>query len=232
MPRKPLRQPSLRQDILVHGKLTTVTLDAHRFRPYPRQPARIENLCGSFRERIFRENFATALVHTPSCFGDQPQLHHLEGNVTICGAKACFMGARSFEGLARLSRAMRLSEPKCVVYIGVFCVKLGVRIQVSPGGLLETNLRRHAGTVRVEGQLLENNNSLRFDVGNFEREGPFALEPAYRPAHNDWTVTSKGTVILRMNWSRIEWSQQCEDACLRMCERAADALRECCVPCP
>jgi hypothetical protein len=54
------------------------------------------------------------------------------------------------------------------------------------------------------------------------------LPPAFRPDSNDWTVTGKGMVIIRMVWHGLEWTQEAEDACIRLCNRVTDWLRDCC----
>ena len=225
MPRTIVKKFIVPETVLLHGKLISVMLDGKHM-PYGATEPRVENLCGSFKERVFPENMQPALVHTMTCFGDQPQLHHLEGNVTLCSGKACFMGARSFKGVEKLSKALCLSTPANVIYIGVFCMKLGKRVHVSDGGLLETNFNRFDGKIRVAGRLFEQCNTMRFEITNFKHK-PFFMEERFRPFRNDWTITGKGTVILRMTWKKMEWSQECEDACLDLCSRMAGVLKIC-----
>jgi hypothetical protein len=47
------------------------------------------------------------------------------------------------------------------------------------------------------------------------------------PDSNDWTVTGKGMVIIRLIWKNIQWTQPLEDACLAMCNRVTDWLGSC-----
>lgn len=63
-------------------------------------------------------------------------------------------------------------------------------------------------------------------VARFDRP-PFSLEPAFHPDGNDWSVTGKGMVIIRLIWQGLEWSQEAEDACTGLCDRVTDWLRSC-----
>jgi hypothetical protein len=64
-------------------------------------------------------------------------------------------------------------------------------------------------------------------VHKFDR-APFLLPAEFRPDSNDWTVTGKGMVIIRLIWHHLEWSENAESACLAFCDRATDWLRTCC----
>lgn len=204
------------------GSIATILLD-QRYAPYQKQEARIENLCGSFTEYTLSAPLKTAIFK--GC--GQQELFHLHGNVTINQGRASFLAVRSMEGLGNLSRALHLSSPRNVVHMAVLTSKLGRRVQVSSAGALESFLRRHNALVKETGRMFEQTNSVGFTVRAFDRE-PASIPAAFRPDGNDWTVTGKGMVLIRLTWKRVEWTQEIEDACLVMCNRMTEWLSTCC----
>lgn len=57
---------------------------------------------------------------------------------------------------------------------------------------------------------------------------PFFLPVLIRPDKNDWMVTGKGMVIIRLIWQRMTWDRETETACLAMCDLVTEWLRGCC----
>lgn len=208
--------------LLPSGVVRNIMLD-ERYTPYSRQGARIENLCGSFTEYVSTTGLGTVICRN----GGQKELFHVHGNVVVNQGKGAFMAARGFACLSQLARALRLSGPSNVVHMAVITSRLGKRAQVSAHGLLEANLARQSELVRVNGRIYEQTNAVRFNVVSFAHP-PFDLPAQYIPDKNDWTITGKGMVIIRLIWRQLEWTQEGEDACLQLCDRATEWLRGCC----
>lgn len=223
MPRFHRRAMSVRERVLGSGgSVETILLD-ERYAPYDCQSARIENLCGSFAEYVHAEALKTAI--SKNC--GQQELFHLHGNVVISQGRASFLAVRGMGGLRRLSRALHLSSPRNVVHMVVLTSKIGRRVQVSSAGMLETFLGRQGGLVRVTGRMYEHTNSVGFTIRRFDRL-PSCMPAGLWPDSNDWTVTGKGMVIIRLIWKNVEWTQEIEDACLGMCDRVTEWLATCC----
>jgi len=226
MPRISISEDTIPESILLDdGKVTTIMLDI-KYSPYEKQIPRIENICGSFREAVPSQGLEGVLIKTKTPFGIQREIYHIEGNIILNQSKASFMGARSFDGLEKLSQSLNISTPRNNVHMVVFCMKLGKRVQVTPCGLLETNIARKQPLIRIQGRLYEQNNTARFCIKRFE--GLFQLNTAYKPDNNDWGVTGKGTVLSRMTWKHINWTQEVETECLKLCSRVASWLETCC----
>jgi len=211
--------------LLSTGEVSIVQLD-ERFAPHSTQPARIENLCGYYLQYFDDRPFKQLINRNRSCFGRQRELFHLEGNLTINQGRASFMGGRSFAGLTRLGRTMRLENPSFAVHMVVICLKLGRRAHVTSHGLMESNISRWDRYLRVEGRMFELCNTVRFTVKAFE--GEFALDPAIRPDNNDWAITGKGTVIARLTWVRLVWTAEAEAGILAFANKVGEWLKECC----
>ena len=204
-----------------NGATDTVMLD-ERYRPYVAQEPRIENLCGCFTSDVALEGLAGAVVSTNSNFGRQKEVFHIHGNVAINNRKGLFMGVRDMCGLEKLASALALPNSGNQVHMAVICGKIGARMQVKSSGLLENRLLYHPTNIRVEGRLYDHTNTVRMCVKSFTDDGIFALARQYRPEKNDWTVTGKGTVMIRFTWKRIEWTHDCEAACLEVCSRIVE----------
>lgn len=203
-----------------------------RYRPYTGQPARVENICGSFTERVETRNLQGVLVNTRNKFGCQREVFSLYGNVSIGRGRTTFMGARNAYCIGRLADALALSSHRNVVYMAVLCAKTGKRIQVRSSGLLEARLSNSWGHyLRVEARMYDHTNTVRMSIRHFmdplaegddthgRQETTFALAPAYRPLKNNWTITGRGTVMARFTWTGVEWTSECEAACLALCDR-------------
>ena len=222
MPRYNRRSISVRESVLRScGSVETILLD-ERYAPYDRQGARIENLCGSFTEFVSSSPLRAVISNS----NGQREMFHLHGNVVLHNGRASFLAVRGMTGLERLSRALHITSPRNVVHMVVLTSKIGRRVQVSSSGLLERFLAQREGHVRVTGRMYDHTNSVGFAIIRFE-DDIFRMPAEFRPDSNDWTVTGKGMVIIRLIWKNVEWSRPLEDACLSMCNRVTDWLGSC-----
>lgn len=221
MPTAEVRQAVL----LSSGEISIVTLD-ERFAPYSHHPPKIENICGYFTQYVDTSPFQPVVETRSSGFGHKQELFHLDGNVTVYHGRASFMGAQSTAGLTRLARTLRLEGGCYTVHMVVICMKLGQRAHVSSNGLLETNISRWTRHIRVHGRILEQANIVRFRIQEFTGEFQFPSELA--PENNDWAVTGRGTVLARMTWHKLPWSQETEDLVMDLAKRVGAWLAECC----
>ena len=224
MPRVNKRVLCVEESILLPSGsgVQTVMLD-ERYTPYKKQSARIENLCGSFTEFVHTGRLEGASKRQ----GNQRELFHVQGNVVINQGKALFLAARGVDGLEHLARAMNLSSPDNVTHMIVLTSKIGKRVQVCAHGLLERSLARQMDQIKVKGRIFEHTNSVCFSLTRFDKL-PFFLPCQLRPDKNDWTVTGKGMIIIRLIWQRLAWNREAEEACLTMCDLVTEWLHGCC----
>jgi len=221
MPKTRLRPPCVPEAILSSsGIVSTILLD-ERYTPYTKQDARVENICGSFKEYITTDGLERVTKGT----GSQKEIYHLHGNVIISKGKAGFMGVRSFHGIECLSQTLHASSTDNVVHMVVLTSRLGKRVQVSANGILETNIRKFSQHIRVGGRMYENTNTVRFSVFNFSL---FECPDEIRPENNDWLVTGKGLIIIRMSWRGIRWTEPIEKACIDLCNRVTRWIHSYC----
>lgn len=237
MPKRTERCDCVPESVLrADGEVQTIMLD-ERYTPYASQGARIENLCGVFKEPVAPPDISPVLTMTLSAFGRQREVFNVHGNAAIHHGRANFMGVRSAAGLEGLARGLNLTSVDNAVHMAVMCGKTGQRVQVSASGLLENVLlNRFARHLRVEGRMYDQTNTVRLSIHTFcanpdadpNAEGVFYLPRAYWPDRNDWTVTGRGTVMTRFTWRkhRVEWTRECEAACLALCNSVmASCLR-------
>ena len=67
-----------------------------------------------------------------------------------------------------------------------------------------------------------------FSCGCRFTDGPFKMPAELQPDKNDWTVTGKGMVIIRLVWKGMPWTRETETACLGLCESMTEWLQTCC----
>ena len=239
MPKYQPRRLCVPESILASsGEVETVILD-ERYAPYTMQRARIENLCGRYSEYVSGAGLDRVVKRN----GTQKEIFHLHGNILINQGVGWFMGVRGVDGLERLSKVLSLSSPSNLVHMAVLTTKLGKRVQVSANGLLETNLEKHAEHLRVGGRMYEHTNAVRFTVTRFEAP-QFRMPEGMTPDNNDWMVTGKGMLIIRLSWRKldseperdssagppkgIQWCPAVEQACLDLCDRVTEWIGRCC----
>jgi hypothetical protein len=229
MPKRRVRNNCIPELILdSDGKERVVMLD-QIYRPYEEAKPTIENLCGSFQERVDTETLTGVTVNTNSLFGRQKEAFCIHGNIVINAGKASFMGVRNVDSLQKLAESIGLSSAGNSVHMAVMCAKIGRRMQVKACGLLENRLLTHFNkNIRVEQRLYENTNAVKISIKKFtapprkahESAGDaFALDKRFRPDKNIWTITGRGTVMARFSWESVEWTKECEEACLALCKR-------------
>lgn len=219
MPKRLERSDCVPEAILgADGNIETVMLD-ERYKPHEGQSTRVENLCGSFLEAVSSHNLRGVLVDTHNQFGKQKEVFNIHGNVSLSKGKGSFMGARDRAGLEKLASSLGLSQSRCMVHMAVMCAKTGQRVQVKSSGLLESKLMtQFSKYVRVEGRMYDHTNTVRISVREFSGD-VFGLEKRFQPDKNDWTITGRGIVMIRFTWKRLEWTHECEAACLALCDR-------------
>jgi hypothetical protein len=235
MPKYQPRRLCVPESILAStGGIETVILD-ERYAPYTRQGARIENLCGRYTEYVSGAGLDRVVKRN----GTQKEFFHLHGNILINQGVGWFMGVRGADGMERLSKALSLSSPSNLVHMAVLTSKLGKRVQVSANGLLETNLEKHTEHLRVGGRMYEHTNAVRFTVHKFEAP-QFRMPEGMNPDNNDWMVTGKGMLIIRLSWRKVDseqdpspprgirWCREVEEACLDLCNRVTEWIGRCC----
>ena len=220
-----ITDPELSVPVSILGKdMRPRTFIRHqRMAPYARRPVRFENLCGQFNFKVTVEGLVGAIVPSYSCFGWQKSLYHMEGTVTLAGHSATFKGVRNLDSMTRLAKAMRLPTEQGRMHMAIMSGTTGVAADVYQQGYLEIQMWPcvRDGRVRIDVPF-EQNNSLRLSVVRFEEPGSggdFELEPSLRPASNDWTVTTRGSVVVRMTWDGVEWGAETEAALMACAER-------------
>ena len=223
MPKRISRAVCVPESIIeTDGGIKTIMLD-ERYKPYEVQRPRVENLCGSFIETVPSPNLKGVLVDTHNLFGRHKEVFNIHGNVTLSKGRGSFMGARDMAGLEKLASALGLSQSRCMVHMAVMAAKIGHRVQVKSSGLLESRLlSKFSEYVRVDGRMYDHTNTVRISIKKFTNL--FAIDEKFLPDKNDWTITGRGTVMIRFTWKKLEWTHECERACLALCERV---IREC-----
>jgi hypothetical protein len=212
------------------GEEETVML-LSKYCPYDRQPSTIANICGAFRQPACMANVAGIIVDTTNSFGRLRELFSIHGNVAITHGKATFMGARGLGSLERLASTLQLDDSRSTVHMAVMCARAGKRLQVRAGGMLESRLlSHHRGNIVVTGKGLDITNTVNMSVYRFcephdgvplqsDTQPTFAMKRRFRPDKNVWAVTGRGTVHIRFSWAGVEWTSDCEEACLALCDR-------------
>lgn len=189
-----------------------------------------------------------------SPFGKQYEIFHLAGHVTIRSTpglprSVIFKGVKGVSGTRELMKGLFFNEDVGVgkpeqtagllrpadslviplVHMGVVSSCLGVRLQTSHNCYLENKIfsgvgSMQGGWMRVESRSMDQCNIVRLAVCDWRGLLPEML----LPTSNDLVITGKGSVMHRMAWTGVEWTEDNERAVLDACTWVAEQIASVC----
>jgi len=204
---------------IINKKVVRVSMDK-RYMLYKSRPTRVENLCGKFKCRVPKEPFKEAVVVNHTCMGWQEDVFNIHGNGSFMNNLSgimYFKGCRNLQSLHEFASDLGLDKPDAVIHMVVFSGCIGKFIDVHPAGLMEKILRE-AGLDPY--RLIDTTNAVRF------RLKPIQWGPANVPRANDWSISTRGSFIIRMTWKSLIWTQQIEDDLLKFCDDIIQKLKQ------
>jgi hypothetical protein len=170
-----------------------------------------------------------------SPFGRQFELFHLAGHVTVRSTpglprSVIFKGVKGVSGTRELVKDLFLQDQAIpLVHMGVMSCCLGVRLQTSHNCYLENKVNScsdamQGGWMRVECRSMDQCNVVRLAVARWHHLLPEHL----LPTSNDIVITHKGSVMHRMCWPGVEWTDENEQAVLDVCTWVAGQIASVC----
>lgn len=207
------------------GKVVLMTLD-QRFKKYPARPCRIENMCGRFKYNVTKPPLSNiiTLFPGPNC-GSSPcgwneNIYSIYGNCSyLCGTseRMHFKGCQGLAAVHKLADELNAPKKDIIIHMVVISGCMGEFVDVRPSGLMDTLLRRMKV---IPFRSLDSTNAVRFNV----RMDEWLDLP--RPKVSDWTITTRGSVVIKFTWSALPWTFEVEKAMLEFCNKQMNLLRE------
>jgi hypothetical protein len=207
------------------GKVVLMTLD-QRFKKYAARPCRIENMCGRFKYNVRKAPLSNVITLFPGANstsergGWTENIYSIYGNCSyLCetSERLHFKGCQGLASVHKLAEELRAPTKDTVVHMVVISGCMGEFVDVRPCGLMDTLLRRMKITPF---RTIDATNSVRFHV----RMDEWLDLP--RPKVSDWTITTRGSVIIKFTWSALPWTLEVERKMLEFCNKQMDLLRE------
>lgn len=204
------------------GRFMKVALDKNKFKKYPIRKSKMENVCGQYLCQIASPVIPKVSVRNKGCMGWQDEMYNIYGNGLIMNSKdkrVFFKGCKNYKGAKLLARDLCLPNPPICVHMTVISACLGMLVDVSPGGLAYFVLQKlHMDPYHVP----DCTNAIRFHL-NFKEALP---KTKITPKKNDWTITTRGCVIIRMTWDALSWTQAMEDEVVEFCDMYVEHVKE------
>ena len=183
---------------------------------------------------------------TDSPFGRQFELFHVAGHVTVrstpgLARSVIFKGVKGVSGTRELLRDLFLDGMDArrgidrapsvlpLVHMGVMSCCIGERLQTSHGCYLENKVSSGVGSMqggwmRVEPRSMDQCNIVRLAVHHWHSLLPEHL----MPTSNDIVITGKGSVMHRMSWPGVVWTEENERVVLDVCTWVAEQIAAVC----
>ncbi len=187
---------------------------------YQARPSRVENLCGRFRARVDKTPFKEAVIVNHTCMGWQEDIYNIHGNGSFMNnlsGMLYFKGCKNLKAVHELGKDLSLDKPEVIIHMIVLSGCIGEFIDVRPTGLMETILHQ-IGLQPY--RLMDTTNSVRFQVK------PNDWMPSVYPRGNDWAITTRGSIIIRMTWKSLTWTQEIEDELTSFCDDMMAKLKK------
>lgn len=197
-----------------------------KYTPYSPCLAKIENLCGHFNN-VYYQNHVIDKVskRIGTCMGMQEEVYNIYGKASTMVRhkdRVYFKGCKNCAKLLLLRDDIGLEEfNKPLVHMTVISYYTGQLIDVSPGGIAYKMLDERGYNPFY---LIDTTNSVRFVMQIKDME---YMSTKIEPTTNDFAITTRGCIIIRLTWAAIEWSQGLEDAVLSHCNRYCEFLHSC-----
>ena len=199
----------------------------------------ITNSCGAFICAFNKQGREGLLIKNES-FGGHSLMYHLAGVMQIHGPKVHFKGVKGCQGLERLSKAIGLPTAESKVFMCMYAMHLGKRVQTTHRGYLENRIHAAIPGVQVLGRVYDENLQVRLRLELRERRvwpggclralGPDLGFPTAGavPLTADVRVAHHGGVQFRLAWKDCPWTAEVEAASLRLCEWLGRGISSCC----
>ena len=180
---------------------------------YRRRPCRIENMCGKLGCLVDKRHLNPVLVKSRTLMGVQENVYNVHGNGTFMASAPevmHFKGCQNMEGVYALAESMGIEgHPPILVRMVVISACTGCFMNVMPNGAV-TKILHDFGIRTLPG--IESCNPVRFCLSKNNWAGELY------PKNNDWTITARGSVIARMTFDFVEWTEAVEKDLLDCCE--------------
>ena len=202
------------KDKIIHMQLTP------KYKVYKKRLTRMENLCGQFKTFVHRDAMSSVTKRCKTCMGTQDDVYSIFGNGSMMermNSKMYFKGCTNLKVAHMMSRELGMDTPPVQVHMIVLSACMGILVDIRPSGLMMSIL---ANMGLSPYYIIDSTNAVRFKVNTSE------WPDVIMPKSNDWTITTRGSVIIRMTWSALEWTQKIEDDIVRSCDIQINLLRE------
>lgn len=205
--------------MMVKDQVTVVEMQ-ECYKKYNQRECRIENICGRFPALVDKRMIEKVIVPMRTCMGVQEDVYNIFGNgAFMAGSKDCmlFKGCQNHSTAMKLAADIGLKVPtRMTVNMIVISACMGELIDISPTGIMQNILKQSGITPRY---LYEHYNAIRFTVSKMYWACP------HYPRNNDWTITLRGSVIIRTTWNFLTWNEKMETELLQFCNLMLDDFR-------
>lgn len=214
------------------GKEYVVKIDVmDTFSPFfPYSPMAFDNITGRFNDFLWLPGLLPLQFEGPGKFQkQQKQMFHIEGTLTLHQNVIHFKGCKSMASIRNIAHDLCLHDDKNSVHMALMTGTIGKMVDVRLGCYIDRYCNEtFNGVIYPRSRVIDVHpiiylESTRWDDTVFPHV-PLPL----RPQSIVCTVSSKGTIIIRMTWNRVHWGDEIEQYMLNLGKWFQEMIQSCC----
>jgi hypothetical protein len=176
----------------------------------PASRMEIENVAGKFNDFLRVQDIQQLIKKTRR----GKQLFHVYGTLNIINNTVHFKGCRGLSQIHCIARDIGLLDFSARVYMALITGNLGFPVDVRDGSYLEHMLCFASGGSFVSRpRIIDLHTMVYFEMQSWSETYFPEVPRSNRPTKILVSVSSRGTIIVRLSYPRILWSAMAEHHC-------------------
>lgn len=194
---------------------------------FPRNDVRIDNMAGRFLTPF------TSSMADKVTFNGRRKSHryifHVDGTLTLCKDALHFKGCTSLRAIERIKHDIGLSDSASRVYMVLLTGNLGCMVDVRFNCFIEHFFAyNYGGCFFPRYRVIDLHPVIYLEIHKWKK-GKFPVEFHGNPPRRVLlTISHKGTVIFRLNWDKVLWTETLQHDSIEFCQWILNQIKDCC----
>ena len=155
------------------------------------------------------------------------RLLHLEASLNVLEHVVHFKGATGHSALQDIACDIGLLHGEAEVFMVLVTGSLGFLVDVTIGCYIEQYFAKHfRGVFHPRLRIIDLHTVIYLECRNLHDFFP-EIHESLKPRKIIISISNRGSIIMRMTWRRVDWTQEAELMVLALAEKIASCIKEC-----